>query len=65
MALAVLAAGGLRAVLPAQLRAGDSRWLVAAVVVAYVASARLTPGPSPSPSPAAAPGPAGAGAVNP
>jgi H+/Cl- antiporter ClcA len=40
---------------------------IVAVVVAYVASARLTPGPSPSPSPspAAAPGPAGAGAVNP
>jgi H+/Cl- antiporter ClcA len=38
---------------------------IVAVVVAYVASARLTPGPSPSP--AAAPGPAGAGAgaVNP
>jgi H+/Cl- antiporter ClcA len=40
---------------------------IVAVVVAYVASARLTPGPSPSASPAAAPGPAGAGAgaVNP
>jgi hypothetical protein len=38
MALAVLAAGGLRAVLPAQLRAGDSRWLVAAVVFALLAA---------------------------
>jgi H+/Cl- antiporter ClcA len=40
---------------------------IVAVVVAYVASARLTPGPSPSASPAAAPAPAGAGAgaVNP
>jgi hypothetical protein len=32
MALAVLAAGGLRAVLPVQLRAGDARWVVAVVV---------------------------------
>jgi hypothetical protein len=38
MALAVLAAGGLRAVLPAQLRAGDSRWLVAVVVFALLAA---------------------------
>jgi len=36
MALAVLVAGGLRAVLPAQLRAGDSRWLVAVVVLALL-----------------------------
>jgi hypothetical protein len=38
MALAVLVAGGLRAVLPPQLRAGDSRWLVAVVVVALLAA---------------------------
>ncbi len=34
MALAVLAAGGLRAALPAQLRAGDDRWV--SIVVALV-----------------------------
>ena len=28
MALAVLAAGALRAILPAQLRAGDARWVL-------------------------------------
>jgi hypothetical protein len=33
MALAVLAAGGLRAVLPAQLRNGDTRWAFVAVLV--------------------------------
>jgi hypothetical protein len=38
MALAVLVAGGLRAVLPAQLRAGDARWLVAVVVFALLAA---------------------------
>jgi hypothetical protein len=38
MALAVLAAGGLRAVLPAQLRAGDSRWLVAVIVFVLLAA---------------------------
>jgi hypothetical protein len=38
MALAVLVAGGLRAVLPAQLRAGDSRWLVAVIVFALLAA---------------------------
>jgi hypothetical protein len=38
MALAVLVAGGLRAVLPVQLRAGDSRWLVAVVVFALLAA---------------------------
>jgi hypothetical protein len=38
MALAVLVAGGLRAVLPAELRAGDSRWLVAVVVFALLAA---------------------------
>jgi hypothetical protein len=38
MALAVLAAGGLRAVLPAQLRAGDSRWLAAVIVFALLAA---------------------------
>jgi hypothetical protein len=38
MALAVLVAGALRAVLPAQLRAGDARWLVAVVVFALLAA---------------------------
>jgi hypothetical protein len=38
MALAVLVAGGLRTVLPAQLRAGDSRWLVAVIVFALLAA---------------------------
>jgi hypothetical protein len=38
MALAVLAAGGLRAVLPAQLRIGDARWMVAVVVLALLAA---------------------------
>ena len=33
MALAVLAAGALRGVLPAQLRTGDARWLFVAVLV--------------------------------
>jgi hypothetical protein len=33
MALAVLAAGGLRAVLPDQLRAGDARWMLPLVMV--------------------------------
>jgi hypothetical protein len=37
MALAVLAAGGLRAVLPAQLRTGDARWVFIVVVVALLA----------------------------
>ena len=37
MALAVLAAGGLRAALPAQLRNGDARWAFAAVLVALLA----------------------------
>ena len=32
MALAVLAAGGLRAALPSQLRSGDARWVFVAVV---------------------------------
>ena len=36
MALAVLAAGGLRAALPAQLRNGDARWAFAAVFVALL-----------------------------
>ena len=36
MALAVLAAGGLRAVLPAQLRNGDARWAFVAVLVALL-----------------------------
>lgn len=38
MALAVLAAGGLRAVLPAQIRAGDARWLFLVVVLALLAA---------------------------
>src|ERR1039457_4128284 len=33
MGLAVLAAGALRAVLPAQLRAGDARWVLVLVLV--------------------------------
>jgi hypothetical protein len=37
MALAVLAAGGLRAALPAQLRNGDARWVLVAVLVALLA----------------------------
>src|SRR6266496_5825798 len=37
MALAVLAAGGLRAVLPAQLRNGDARWAFIVVVVVLLA----------------------------
>jgi hypothetical protein len=37
MALAVLAAGGLRAVLPAQLRAGDARWVFIVVVLVLLA----------------------------
>jgi hypothetical protein len=37
MALAVLAAGGLRAVLPAELRNGDARWAFILVVVALLA----------------------------
>ena len=37
MALAVLAAGGLRAALPAQLRNGDARWALIVVLVALLA----------------------------
>jgi hypothetical protein len=37
MALAVLATGGLRAVLPTQLRAGDARWVVGVAVLALLA----------------------------
>jgi hypothetical protein len=37
MALAVLAAGGLRAALPAELRDGDARWMFGAVVVLLLA----------------------------
>ena len=37
MALAVLAAGGLRAALPSQLRNGDTRWAFIVVVVALLA----------------------------
>ena len=37
MALAVLAAGGLRAVLPSQLRNGDTRWAFVVVLVALLA----------------------------
>jgi hypothetical protein len=37
MALAVLAAGGLRAVLPSQLRNGDARWAFIVVVVVLLA----------------------------
>ncbi len=37
MALAVLAAGGLRAVLPPELRSGDARWVFVVVLVALLA----------------------------
>jgi hypothetical protein len=37
MALAVLATGGLRAVLPPELRAGDARWAFAVVLVVLLA----------------------------
>jgi hypothetical protein len=37
MAAAVLAAGALRAVLPAQLRTGDARWLFVVVVLVLLA----------------------------
>jgi len=37
MALAVLAAGGLRAVLPPALRSGDARWALVVVLVALLA----------------------------
>jgi hypothetical protein len=37
MALAVLAAGGLRAALPPQLRNGDARWVFVAILVALLA----------------------------
>ena len=37
MALAVLAAGGLRAALPPQLRDGDARWAFGAVVIVLLA----------------------------
>ena len=37
MALAVLAAGGLRAVLPPALRSGDARWAFVVVLVALLA----------------------------
>ena len=37
MALAVLAAGGLRAVLPAQLRSGDARWVLILILVVLLA----------------------------
>ena len=37
MALAVLAAGGLRAVLPSQLRNGDARWAFVVVIVVLLA----------------------------
>ena len=37
MALAVLAAGGLRAALPSQLRSGDARWVFVLVVVVLLA----------------------------
>jgi hypothetical protein len=37
MALAVLGAGALRAILPAQLRAGDARWALGVVLVALLA----------------------------
>jgi len=37
MALAVLAAGGLRAALPAQLRSGDARWAFIAILVVLLA----------------------------
>jgi hypothetical protein len=38
MAVAALAAGGLRAVLPPQLRNGDTRWLFILVVALLVSS---------------------------
>ena len=38
MALAVLAAGALRAILPAQLRAGDARWVLPLVLVVLLAT---------------------------
>ena len=38
MALAVLAAGALRAILPAQLRAGDARWVLSLVLVVLLAT---------------------------
>jgi hypothetical protein len=37
MAVAVLAAGGLRAALPSQLRSGDARWVFVLVLVALLA----------------------------
>ena len=37
MALAVLAAGGLRAALPSQLRNGDARWALITVLVTLLA----------------------------
>jgi len=37
MALAVLAAGGLRAALPAQLRNGDARWAFIVILVVLLA----------------------------
>lgn len=37
MALAVLAAGGLRAVLPPELRSGDARWVFVVILVALLA----------------------------
>jgi hypothetical protein len=38
MALAVLTAGGLRAALPPQLRAGDARWVLILVLIALLAA---------------------------
>ena len=38
MAAAVLAAGGLRAVLPPQLRAGDARWVLVLVLIGLLAA---------------------------
>ncbi len=38
MALAVLAAGALRAILPAQLRAGEARWVLPLVLVVLLAT---------------------------
>lgn len=38
MAVAVLAAGGLRAVLPPQLRAGDARWVLILVLIGLLAA---------------------------
>lgn len=37
MAVAVLAAGGLRALLPSQIRAGDARWLFLAILIPLLA----------------------------